>query len=262
MNVWRDQLVQFSEAICGAESLPHGMTGGLGYPLTGALDIYRNNYRGSLQEALVGAYPVVEQIVGADFFRMLAKNYIEQHPSRSGNLHEYGAVLPDFLATFPPAQSLAYLSDVAKLDWACHRAYFATDVASFDVTRLQAIPAEQYSQLIWLCNPACYLLTSPYPLRTIWQAHQPGAEPDFRVDLDSGGGTVGVCRDNVGVSVNALSEDAADWLQRVRAGTQMGVATDCTLAAYPAFDLAATLADLVAKWMFVDCTVGESDRAN
>ena len=63
MNAWRDQLVQFSAAIRGAESLPHDMIGGLGYPLTSALDIYRNNYRGSLQDALVAAYPVVEKIV-------------------------------------------------------------------------------------------------------------------------------------------------------------------------------------------------------
>ena len=258
MNVLRDQLVQFSAAIRGAESLPHDMIGGLGYPLTSALDIYRNNYRGSLQDALVAAYPVVEQIVGADFFRMLAKNYIEQHPSRSGNLHEYGAVLPDFLATFSPAQSLAYISDVARLDWACHRAYYATDVASFDVSRLQSIPTERYAELIWLCHPACYLLNSPYPLLAIWQAHQPGAEPDFRVDLESGGGAVLVSRNNNGIVVDALSEGAADWLQRIQAGTPMGMATDGTLAAYPVFDLAVTLADLVTKGVLVDCNVGES----
>lgn len=252
MNVWRDELVKFSDAIRGAELSPHGMVGGLHYPLTIALDIYGNNYHGNLQDALAAAFPLVEQIVGADFFRVLARKFIEQHPSRSGNLHEYGAEMPDFIATFPPAQSLTYLADVAMLDWACHRAYYATDAAPFDVARLQMIPAEHYAKLIWQCHPSCYLLSSPYPLLTIWQAHQPGADQDFHVDLDSGGGTVLVYRNNDVVEVRALSAAEGDWLQRIQAGATMGAAADATLADYPDFDLSATLGNFVQQGVLVD----------
>lgn len=257
MNAWRDQLVQFSHAIHGAELLPHGMVAGQHYPLTSALDIYRNNYRCNLQDALAAAYPLVEQIVGRDFFRMVARKFIEQHPSRSGSLHEYGAELADFLATFPPAQRLAYIADVTMLDWACHRAYYATDTAPFDATRLQAIPAERYAELIWLCHPSCHILNSPYPLLTIWQAHQPGADQDFHVDLDDGGGTVLVCRHDDVVEVSALSAESGDWLQRIQAGTPMGVVADATLAAYPDFDLPATLTNLVAQGVLVDFSLAE-----
>ena len=257
MHVWRDELVKFSHAIGGAVSLPHGMAGGQRYPLTSALDIYRNNYRGNLQDALAAAYPLIEQIVGADFFSMLARKFIEQHPSRSGNLHEYGAELADFLATFPPAQSLAYIADVAQLDWACHRAYYASDVAPFDAARLQVISAEQYAELIWLCHPSCHLLSSSYPLLAIWQAHQPGADQDFRVDLDSGGGMVLVWRTNNEVEVNAISAAEGDWLQRIQAGATMGVATDATLVADPDFDLPATLSNLVAQGVLVDFSLAE-----
>ena len=228
------------------------MTGGVGYSLTSALNIYRNNYSGSLHEALVGAYPVVEQIVGADFFRLLAKNYIEHHPSRSGNLHEYGALLPEFLITFPPAQSLAYLADVARLDWACHRAYYAADIAPFDVARLQVIPVERYAELIWLCHPACAVLNSAYPLLTIWCAHQPGADKNFHVDLDSGGGTLLVYRTNDVVEVSALTAAVSDWLKRIQTGVTMGAAADATLAAYPDFELTHTLGNFVAQGVLVD----------
>ena len=138
------------------------------------------------------------------------------------------------------------------LDWACHRAYYATDAAPFDVARLQAIPSERYAELIWQCHPSCHVLRSSYPLFTIWQAHQPDADQDFHVDLDDGGGTVLVSRHNDGVEVSALSAESGDWLQRIHTGTPMGVATDATLATYPDFNLSTTLADLVAQGVLVD----------
>ena len=260
MNAWRDELVNFSGAIRGAPLSAPGMVGGVQYPLTNALDIYRNNYRGNLQDALAAAYPVAEQIVGTEFFSMLARNFIEHHPSRSGNLHNYGAELAPFLATFPPAQSLPYLPDVASLDWACHQAYYAANAAPFDAARLQTIPAERYAELVWICHPACHLLSSPYPLLTIWRAHQPGADPDFHVDLDSGGGTVLVYRNNDEVEVSALSAAAADWLQRIKAGESMGVVADAILATYPDFDLSATLAILAAQSVLVDFILPENQH--
>lgn len=252
MNVWRDELAQFSQAIRGVASLPDGAICGQQYPPTGALDIYSNNYRGNLQDALAAAYPIVEQIVGAEFFRMLARKFIEQHPSRSGNLHDYGSELAQLLATFPPAQSLAYIADVAMLDWACHRAYFAEDIAPFDLTRLQSIPAERYADLVWRCHPACHLISSPYPLLAIWQAHQPGADPDFHVDLDCGGGTLLVSRTGDEIEASLLTAAEGDWLQRIQTGMPMGAATDATLTAYPEFDLSATLGKFVAQGVLVD----------
>jgi len=57
------------------------------YSADTALEVYRNNYRGNLHDALAGAYPVIRQLVGDEFFRYMARKFIEQYPSRSGNLH-------------------------------------------------------------------------------------------------------------------------------------------------------------------------------
>ena len=67
-------------------------------------------------------YPTVEQLVGAPFFRYAAHEFILAHPSKSGNLHDFGEDLPGFLAGFEPARALAYLPDCARLEWAWHRA--------------------------------------------------------------------------------------------------------------------------------------------
>ena len=248
----RDELAQFSSAIRGERVLPSATAVCPRYPVTSALGIYGNNYRGNLHNALTGAYPVIVQIVGADFFRRLAHKFIEHHPSRSGNLHDYGAEMPDFLSTFAPAQGLPYLADVATLEWACHLAYYAPDVAAFDLTRLQQIPAAQYASLVWRCHPSISVLNSSYPLVKIWHVHQPGSSDEFHIDLDSGGGMVLVSRSGVTVDVNPLPAAEEEWLQHIQAGAALGVATDAALAAYPDFDLAATLSRFVTQGVLID----------
>ncbi len=234
---------------------------GANYSTRIAIDIYRNNYRGNLHDALAGAYPVIEQLVGERFFRLLTRRFIEQQHSKSGNLHRYGAELADFIAGFAPAQGLPYLPDVARLEWACHCAYFAADTPALDINRLAHIAPEHYPDLILTTHAACHLLRSPYPIAAIWHVHQsvvtgqPGATSDFHIDLDSGPCSALVSRVENGVRVNELTEAEAGWLLDIQAGNSLGAATSATLDHYPDFDLRATLLNLVAQGIFTDFTL-------
>ncbi len=252
MHAWREELFSLASAIRGHGSMPDDMAACPRYPLTSALNIYRNNYRENLHDALAAAYPILVQMVGADFFRLMARQYIAQQPSCSGNLHHYGAQMADFLANFSAAQSLPYLADFARLEWACHLAYYAADRAPFNPLRLREFSESEYEKLTWQCHPACCVLHSPYPLLDMWQAHQPGANADFHIDLDQAGGDLLVSRSHDGVAVSALSAAAADWLRHTQAGATLGVATEAVLASYPDFDLTATLNTLVARAVLID----------
>ena len=86
----------------------------------------------------------------------------------------------------------------------------------------------------------------------IWQAHQPGVNADFRIDLDQGGGDLLVNRNLDVVEVSALSPDTADWLRRIQAGLALGEATEATLANYPDFDLPTTLTMMVSSAVLID----------
>ncbi|HXH04204.1 MAG TPA: DNA-binding domain-containing protein, partial [Candidatus Competibacteraceae bacterium] len=102
------------------------------------LGLYRNNTVLNLGDALAAAYPVLQRLLGADCFRALARAYIGAHPSRSGDLHDYGDALADFLAGLPELAALPYLADVARLEWRVHRAYFAAEAAPCDLAALLA----------------------------------------------------------------------------------------------------------------------------
>lgn len=248
-----DDLSDFARAIVrGEEPSAHIAASYPTYSAAVAIEVYRNNYRGNLHDTLAGAYPVIEQLVGKDFFRLLTRQFIAQHPSRSGNLHHYGAEMADFVAVFGPAQGLVYLPDVAALEWACHCVYFADDAAMLDIVKLAQIPSEQYAELILHIHPACHLVRSRYPIAAIWHAHQPGANSDFHIDLDSGSSNTLVSREDDVVMLSELLAPDADWLQAIQAGTPLGGATAATQERHPDFYLQPALLNLVAHGVLTD----------
>lgn len=198
--------------------------------------IYRNNVLGNWRGALAGAYPVTRAIVGEVFFAALARAYGRSHPSRSGDLNEFGAGLAGFLEAFPHTQDLPYLPDVARLEWCVHLAYYAADAPPFDVSR----PSEAR------LAPACAVLVSSWPLAAIWNAHQEGGDP-AAVRLDAGPEYVLVHRPGWRVEVRALERGAYCFLERLAAGEALGPALAAGAAADSGFDPGTALAAWVPQ---------------
>lgn len=115
--------------------------------------VYRNNVVVSLVAALGETFPVCRELVGAEFFEAMARLHVRASPPDSPVLAHYGADFPAFIAAFPPAASLPYLADVARLEYArvqaCHAA--APPPGGDDVA---------------------YLIESRYAIVSLWAAHQ------------------------------------------------------------------------------------------
>ena len=253
MAMLNDDLSDFACSIVRGEELSSRINADYrNYSVETAIEVYRNNYRGNLHDTLALVYPVMEQLVGKEFFRFMTKNFINQYPSRGGNLHHYGEEMANFTASFEPAKELVYLPDVAALEWACHTAYFADDEATLDLGKLAQIPSEQYTDLILHLHPACRVVSSLYPVAAIWHAHQPGAPEDFHIDLDCGPCNALVSRKEDSVRVVELSDAGTAWLRSIQAGTALGAATDTTLELYSDFDLESTLRKLLQLDVLVD----------
>jgi hypothetical protein len=227
--------------------------GGQHYSAQVGLEVYRNNYRGALQDALQAAYPVLEKLVGAAYFQQLARQYIAAHTPTQANLFAYGADFADWLQTDPP---LIYLPDVARLEWACHQAYYAPDAAHLAAQELASIHPEHYQLLQLFLHPACQLISSPYPIADIWLAHQ--QKQDFSLDLAQGAQNALVWRQAGMVQVSALQEDCALWLQLLIQQQSLNDATSDTLHQYPEFNLAATLHRLMERGVWQHYIIQEA----
>lgn len=170
------------------------------------IQIYRNNVFTAFTDALRAVYPVVERLVGDGFFLYATNQYIKEYPSTDGNLHDYGQSFPAFLEAFPPAQSLGYLPDTARLEWYCHEVYHELEGSPLDLQALSRVASNLYGSLRFEINPACRLLQSAYPILDIWRVNQDGYEGDQRVDINSGGTNLLVTRDEKGeVELHSIS---------------------------------------------------------
>lgn len=204
--------------------------------------VYRGNVVGACTQALAGAYPIVAKIVGAPFFEGLAREYLRRFPSLSGDLNEFGASLPEFVAAFEHTQDLPYLPDVARMEWLAHRAYYARDAAAPDLARLAAVAEEDHGALRFELAPACALLESRWPLARLWEVHQDDYRGEFAVDLDAGAQRVLIHRPQFRVQVAALDAGHYRFLECVAAGAALAPALEAAIADEPSFDPGAALA--------------------
>jgi len=200
------------------------------------VQIYRRNTLVTLTEALAACYPTVQSLVGEEFFRQAAEQYIRLYPPSSGNVHDFGSALATFLADFWPAQALAYLPDVARLEWARQLSYHADDVPALEIETLKAVSPLELEALCFGQHPATRLISSAYPIFDIWQLHQSN-DPQATVDLSVGGQHVRVFRHHLKVDIELLGSAEYLWLQNLADGRALGEATDVALAADGEFEL-------------------------
>jgi len=223
-----------------------------GFGAARRLAIYRNNTLHNLLQALRDVYPVVEQLVGEDFFAAAARRFIVEQPSTSGDVQRFGAEFGHFLSGFAPAAGLPYLGDTARLEWLVHRAFHAAGHGVLSLERLATIAPEDYGRLGFTLHPACGLIASAYPIDRIWAAHQGGPVDEAKIDLSKGPVWLLVRRPQLEVSVLPLSEGEFAWLASLHDGRTLEVATIAATDADAGFDLGAALARHVAAATLVE----------
>lgn len=221
-------------------------------------EVYRNNTFANLTEALRAVYPVIERLVGAEFFAHAARRYVRDTPSTSGNLHRFGASFPEFLAALPACGELVYLPDTARLEWLMHEAFHAADHASLDLARLAAVPPDRYDALCFCLHPACRLLTSPYPVHRIWQVNQTDAAETAAVDLADGGVHLLVARPVASVEIEVVAGAEFAALAALARGETLGAAFEEAEHADAGFDAGQFLRRRVAARTLVDFRLGSS----
>jgi hypothetical protein len=224
--------------------------------------LYRGNITAIWHQTLANAFPVLEQLVGAEFFTGMARGYGIAYPSQSGNLAEFGAALPAFLHTLESVNAYPYLPDVAALEWQLHRAYYAQQLTSVPLPVLASYTPEQLPLLRVEMQPGCALLASGWDCHAIWLAHQQGAAAPLllptKLDHLS---QVLVWRDAWQVRVSALSAASFAALSALRVGENFGAALNAGLELAEKtgghFDVATELASwferqLICKVMLED----------
>lgn len=213
-----------------------------GAPVKRRFDVYRNNVTAGMIEALRATYPAVETLVGAEFFAASAKVYLERDPPRSPLLFRHGGRFGDFIEAFPPAASTPYLGDVARLEWARLEAYHARDQTPLSIKAVERFVGGDVGKLRFEMHPSLTLITSRWPVVSLWAASTGRGSSD---DVDIGRSERGlIVRPALAVDTRPLPEGGFVFMSALANGVTLEQAAACTVEAVGDFDLASHLQGL------------------
>lgn len=149
------------------------------------MGIYQYAYHARLIGCLEDDYPVVADTLGPARFEVLARKYIEAHPSDRPNLNFFGRHFPAFVATQKAwLDDAAFLADLARLEWALVEVLHAPPYDTVEMKALEALPSEAWADVRLPPSETLRLLELDHPANAFFTAHRqdapipiPDAEP-------------------------------------------------------------------------------------
>lgn len=196
------------------------------FDATERLRIYRNNFLIGLGEALSSNFPVVRQMVGADFFAQAARAFILKAPPNKPCLFEYGDGFAEFLADLPEMAKLPYVVEMASFEFARIAAYHAPAEALLTDAAMARVPPERLSDLPIRLARHVRLLPVRFPVLDLWQAHQ-AAEPDLAaIDMSPRPHTLLVCRPHRTLVTQRIEPTATLFLSTAMRPTRLALAAE------------------------------------
>lgn len=219
------------------------------------LAAYQANAGALAERALAGAYPVLQQLIGADSFATMARVYWHRQPPLRGDLAQWGDALAAFVADSESLADEPCLPDVARLEWALHRAESAADAPEVPAG-LDRLAQGDPSALVLRFAPGLALIRSAHPIVAIWRAHRrsEGADDPFAPvreayarGADAAGEVALVRRDGLRPEAERLDDADAGFTEALLEGTSLGMVLSETA---PSFDFQAWLVRaLRERWL-------------
>lgn len=237
----------FTAALLAPEqACPDGLFSSNGADPASRFAVYRNNVHSALINALVTAYPVTLQLVGAEFFRAMASVYVQGHAPTSPLISEYGSTLADFIQSFEPAASVPYLADIARLERLRVCAYHASDSHPLDQQAVLLALQDQadLGALRLQLHPSVGTLDSAYAVVTVWAAHQ--TEGGLATLDPWNAQSALVLRHGLEVKVFAINRSSVAFINSLAQGLTLEKAVEHALDASPDFDLHRCLTLLIS----------------
>jgi hypothetical protein len=236
----------FADALLNADQpVPCGITAHNTAVPARRFAVYRNNVVVGLGKALKSRFPVVEKIVGEEFFAAMARVFVKEQPPRSPLLATYGDNFPAFIAAFEPARGLPYLADVALLEAARTRAYHAADAKPLGAEHFATLDSHAVGVILIDMHPSTAIVRSPYPIVTIWAMNS--GEQELAPIENWHGEDALISRPYLEVGVRVLPPGGAAFVLALAAGRPLGEAAEVALADNPDFDLTANIAGLMGS---------------
>jgi len=223
------------------------------------ISVYQNNLKANAERALAITYPSVKTIIGEENFRYATTQYLHEFLKTTADWGLWGEHLADFLAQQTLIESLPYLPDIARLDWALHQSYRAKNSES-NINSFYLLEQEDSTNLRFELANGIFVISSPFPIIAIRDyfkrelrfdqgAFETSIEKAINQDQISSGFHALVYRQGLEVELDTISSAESYWYQLLIKGTLIGQALD-SIEAYD-FELSSWLPKAIQQQLVV-----------
>ena len=226
------------------------------------LSAYRANGHAMAERALLAAYPVVAAVLGAESFAMLARALWHRRPPERGDLARWGSELPAFVQDDPQLTELPWLADVARVEWARHRAACEDDRWPDPTSFALLLQAQESDGLRLVLAPGLTTVQSQWPIASVVTAHldaEATLDQAWRRCAEGVRETALVWRQGLRPRIASIEPAAATLLRLLQAGADLPGALEGACAVAEAsgdgFDFSAWLSTAVQEGIVLGATL-------
>jgi len=128
-----------------------------------------------LRDRLAVIFPVIEQVVGSEYFTELADQYQQQHPGSEQD-RLYGDYFPHFLLMLSSSRmeldKLLFLPEMARLEWALYSAENAQQDPDFSFNLIEQVPDAKQPLISFTASHSLNIIYTEWPVYDMWQRFQ------------------------------------------------------------------------------------------
>lgn len=210
------------------------------------IGIYHNAYRVRLIEVLRENFEHTAVYLGDDWFYLLARSYVEQHPSDDHNISHYGARFADFLAGVLPNDR--DVAELAEMDWRLRRAFDGSDSASMTLEDLQQLSAAGFASPPIAFVPTTSIVRHHYNTLDIWHAIDSDGEPPTSVELDQPVDIL-IWRKGHSPHFRSLSAQESFAIERLLNGDELDRMAQELASLFPDDNVALLIGQFLQRWI-------------
>ena len=223
------------------------------------LALHRNNFKLTLTDALAAMFPAIKALIGEGCFDAHAGRFIEKYPPSNPVLSTYGEGFADYLDGQLPLRVVAYLGDVARLEWAWNDAFHSTDANPLTQSELARFTNVSSDVLEFGLHPSIRLVSSSYPILKIWRYAK---SPDIYTsesDLLDGSQHVLIMRPRSEVIVIPVDPGTYAFLHAYKESSGFTEALIAAQQSSPTFLLEEVLPSLLVQGAFISTATNSKD---
>lgn len=189
--------------------------------------VYKRGYRARLIETLGDTFEATWWVLGDEDFLKLAQDFVDNIPSRSFDLSDYGAEFPAYLDQHPVSNEIPFVPTLARFEWQFKELFHSESITP-DIDALVKAFSENESRSLAL-HCSCRIWNAPHSVYEIWKRRGEDISQVQDINWDSPQQLL-LYKFDQKVHVKEITRGQREFLLAFERGSSLGDAADSILS--------------------------------